>query len=336
VVLSRVVPAPVRRRLRSLQARAQRPGLVLGDWRRYRQAAAAEMVPRNPGNARALMAFFSHSLQKGLSRQGDEFRPGFGVAALTALSSAMQAWLRLGGGQDDTFFVEAASTVNAYLARHQALGVATGDKEGLFPPDLLATIRSIDSDLGGVKTVAAPPSSEPRDFAQLAAGRVSIRHFGPGQVDRDRLTQAVDIARHTPSVCNRQPVRVHAYQDAALIETALRLQGGLTGFASPPTLLAVTADLTAFVAATERNEPYVDGGLFAMSLLYALEHLGLAACPLNAMFNHHQDKALRQLLDIPKTECFVMFIAVGPRPDPVVVPKSARQPVDGVLRIHGA
>ena len=61
----------------------------------------------------------------------------------------------------------------------------------------------------------------------------------------------------------------------------------------------------------ERNEGYVDGGLFSMSLLYALEARGLAACPLNTMFSEQVDRKTRDLLDIPDNEVFVMYIAVG-------------------------
>lgn len=79
----------------------------------------------------------------------------------------------------------------------------------------------------------------------------------------------------------------------------------------PPVLLLVTSDIRAFMNNGERNEPFVDGGLFSMSLLYALEAYGLAACPLNAMFNLSQDRQTRELLDIPDYEFPVMYIAVG-------------------------
>ena len=65
-----------------------------------------------------------------------------------------------------------------------------------------------------------------------------------------------------------------------LFMKALKIQGGFLGYAMPPVLLLVTSDIRAFMNNGERNEPFVDGGLFSMSLLYALEAYGLAACPL--------------------------------------------------------
>lgn len=92
----------------------------------------------------------------------------------------------------------------------------------------------------------------------------------------------------------------------------------------PPVLLLVTSDIRAFMNNGERNEPFVDGGLFSMSLLYALEAYGLAACPLNAMFNLSQDRQTRELLDIPDYEFPVMYIAVGNFPESVPVCYSTR------------
>lgn len=104
--------------------------------------------------------------------------------------------------------------------------------------------------------------------------------------------------------------------DPEKIATALKIQGGFNGYGMPPVLLLITSDIRAFMNNGERNEPFVDGGLFSMSLLYALEAYGLAACPLNAMFSLSQDRKTRALLHIPNYELPVMYIAVGNFPDP--------------------
>lgn len=55
----------------------------------------------------------------------------------------------------------------------------------------------------------------------------------------------------------------------------------------------------------EHNEGFVDGGLFGMSLLLALEKQVLAACPLNTMFRLKAEKVTRRLLGIPEYESFL-------------------------------
>lgn len=101
----------------------------------------------------------------------------------------------------------------------------------------------------------------------------------------------------------------------------------------PPVLLLVTSDIRAFMNYGERNEPFVDGGLFSMSLLYALEAYGLAACPLNAMFNLAQDRQTRELLNMPDYEFPVMYIAVGNFPESVPVCRFRRTPESIVTRV---
>jgi nitroreductase len=74
-------------------------------------------------------------------------------------------------------------------------------------------------------------------------------------------------------------------------------------------------------------------GLFSMSLLYALEAYGLAACPLNAMFNLAQDRQTRELLNMPDYEFPVMYIAVGNFPESVPVCRFRRTPESIVTRV---
>lgn len=153
-------------------------------------------------------------------------------------------------------------------------------------------------------------------FVQLAQNRYSVREYSSEPVSQELLDKAYEVSMKTPSVCNRQATRVYQITDSEKIKAALSIQGGFHGYAMPPVLLLVTSDIRAFMNNGERNEPFVDGGLFSMSLLYALEAYGLAACPLNAMFSLSQDRQTRALLNMPDYELPVMYIAVGNFPNP--------------------
>lgn len=170
-----------------------------------------------------------------------------------------------------------------------------------------------------------------RGFVELAEGRHSVREYASTPVEHDLLDKVYQVAMKTPSVCNRQASRIYQITDPTVIETALGIQGGFRGYAVPPVLLLITSDIRAFMNENERNEPFVDGGLFAMSLLYALEAYGLAACPLNAMFSHTQDIRTRKLLGVPDCEFPVMYIAVGNFPESVPVCRSTRRTAESVI-----
>lgn len=163
------------------------------------------------------------------------------------------------------------------------------------------------------------------DFIQRAQNRYSVREYASKPVSQDLLDKVYEVSMKTPSVCNRQATRVYQITDPEKIATALKIQGGFNGYGMPPVLLLITSDIRAFMNNNERNEPFVDGGLFSMSLLYALEAYGLAACPLNAMFSLSQDRRTRALLNIPDYELPVMYIAVGNFPESVPVCRSTRR-----------
>lgn len=148
-------------------------------------------------------------------------------------------------------------------------------------------------------------------YAQLNEHRHSVREFSDEPVDVNLIEQATDMAMRTPSVCNRQPTRVHLILNPEIITKALAIQGGVGGYAAPPALILITSDLRSFITSYERNEGFTDGGLFGMSLLLSLESLGLASCPLNTMFTAKADKDTRKLLNLPDNEVPVMYIEVG-------------------------
>lgn len=165
-------------------------------------------------------------------------------------------------------------------------------------------------------------------------GRRSVREFVNTPVQDDDIARAVLIAMQAPSVCNRQGPRVHQFDDPRVIKSVLAIQGGFSGYRMPPRLLLVTADLDAFLFAAERNQPFIDGGLFMMSLLLGLTHVGLGSCSLNTAMGTEKEQAIRKLIDIPEHEVFISFIAVGHYDSEVLVPRSKRTELSQVLTRH--
>lgn len=106
---------------------------------------------------------------------------------------------------------------------------------------------------------------------------------------------------------------------------ALRWQPGNRGFGHLASrALVVTVDLQAFSGPGERNQAWVDGGMFAMSLLYALHSLGYGACPLAWSQRSSFDRQARAALGIPPNEVIIMMIAVGTLPERFRVAVSQR------------
>jgi len=276
--------------------------------------------------------YYTHSIEKGLTRE--DFQPSlsFGNRPLTALAQLLNRWIDDGRDPRDTFFDAACATLRTYFSRHDDLGVNVGDKLALFAPEVQKLILG-SSTAGGFRTVRFDRQRH-RSFGELTADRVSLREFEPGPVDLGLISDAASIASRSPSACNRQSSRLHVVTDPGLIDKILRIQAGLGGYDRPPVLLLVTSDTSYYVEATERNQPFVDGALFAMTLMYALEYAGVGTCPLTAMLWPRSEKKVRALLDLPKSEALVTFVAVGRQPALTRVPYSRRESVESIMTLH--
>lgn len=188
----------------------------------------------------------------------------------------------------------------------------------------------IDADVAPTATTDDRGISDPRAFF---ASRHSVRNYSTKEVPQETLEEAVELAINTPSVCNRQPWHVRFYRERDEIETALSFQNGNAGFRHTiPVVALVTVDRAMFAGANERNQVFIDGGLFSMSLVWALHSLGLDSCMLNMSQPHSRMRALRAKLSIPESEAVVMFISIGYPAEGYRVARSPRRAVSEVVR----
>ena len=169
----------------------------------------------------------------------------------------------------------------------------------------------------------------------MALSRYSVRDFSEEPVAPKIIDQAVVWAQKSPSVCNRQGTRVHAVKRRELICEIMELHGGTRGFTEQiDTLLVVTGDLEIFFGVGERNQAYVDAGIFSMSLLYGLHYQGVGSCSLHWCVTPSKDRELRQMVGVPDEEVIVMLIAVGSLPEKFKVAHSQRRPSVDILTWH--
>jgi hypothetical protein len=165
-------------------------------------------------------------------------------------------------------------------------------------------------------------------FDVFSKSRRSVRNYSSKDIPRENILSAVEIAIAAPSSCNRQASRVHVYEDKDIIKKILEIQGGNRGFGHLSNkLIIVTAELGSSHGVYERNMAYVDGGIFAMTLLNGLHFNKIAACPLNCYFSSGKDSQLRKICGIKRSEIFVVMISCGDVPDQFDIAKSYRYPV---------
>lgn len=299
--------------------------------RQYKAVATYFAIPGNDGERQleTQLLFYSHQIEKGLNHSN--FRPGFGKRPLGMLSSILQLYSKKGYNPNSFEIKVTYSVLLAYKNKHSDNGLELPAYYSSIYKKYQHEIDRADPLFGGIET-ANNDSDYTKSYRNVLEHRTSIREFKDEPVDIAKVNEALSIAMSAPSVCNRQSQQVRVITNAALIHKALRIQGGWNGYKEPPALILITSHLSSFINTVERNEPYVDGGIFSMALLGALEEENLAACPLNAMFSDEQERGMRKVLSVPDEEVMVMFIALGNKPESILHPLSKRRDFSSVTK----
>ena len=274
-----------------------------------------------------------HVVEKGLTMPAP--RLGFGRDNLAALIARIKEYVER-YGLDHPQVRNGAEIVNEYALFHRERGYE-------LDTELQQMIVSMNRLIPDIGHTDQPHISRMQYFRNLesafplfAASRHSVRNFTAEPVDTKALAEALDMARTAPSACNRQMVKVHVYSDKESIARILSLQGGNRGFGHlTDKLLIVTSNLEFFFTTGERNESYVDGGIYVMNLLYSLHYKRIGACTLNCCFTPSVQKKLHETAGIPPRESFVAMIACGVVPEEARLAGSFRTPYPANAQWHG-
>jgi nitroreductase len=297
------------------------------DFFRYQKYSLATSSPTSLEHFEAKIAVRYHNIEKGLTLK--HVRLGFGRVKIEQLFQLLDLYLQVGYDVERPVFQNALSVLDEYITLHkqQQIDVAWIEEN-------IQRYKNSHTKSGGTVLLRKKDVIEEtkKTFQELVESRHSIRNFSSEKVDRKLILDAVKMAQHAPSVCNRQSSRVYIIEDEKLKNKALTIHKGNSGFGDQiQALLIVTSELESFTTIGERNQPFIDGGLFGMTLVYALQSLGLATCMLNWSAPKERDLALRNTVKIKKSENIIFLIAVGHYPEEFKAAKSLRKPVEEII-----
>ena len=253
-----------------------------------------------------------HSLEKGLALKNT--RLGFGLKHINLLESLLLEYIRRGKPQDSDVVKISIDTIKQYLDFHK--------KEGQ-EPEISSTFFELQSAIelnekhGGYQVISKDEvlSLKSEKFDLFVKSRHSIRDFDDTEVNLKYINEAIDIALNTPSVCNRQSWNVRVVS-GSYIDYINANQNGNRGFGDKINkYVIVTSDIKSFSKPRERNQAFIDGGLFAMNLLLSLHHKGLATVPMSASLSIQQERNIRRKFELSDSEVLIMFIALGNYPN---------------------
>lgn len=321
----RAMPKPLKGAYRAVSALQSSIGAWLYDARRFSRHSGTF---NRDGDAHKIAAITKsyHMIEKGLALPRP--RPGFGRIVNQDLCAKIQSAIE--SGIRDPEIQHAVDALAGYRDFNREHGIQNG-------PWIEATIAlAIEHGIEphGHPIKAPLERAQGMDNLDFVWSRHSVRHFSADDVPEDVLRNATRAAQSAPCVCNRQSGNVYFVKDAELRKKMLAQQNGNRGFGdTAPVVALVTVDLRNFLDASERYQAWIDGGLFAMNLLLGIHAQGYGACCLNWSALPRQDRAVRKLGIIAEHETVIMMVAIGAPKEGLVVARSARRPVERVMRI---
>lgn len=292
--------------------------LYLSDMQTYSETSFSEK--NETKDDATLIRLLSHAIEKGMSLPN--CRVGFGKDKVNELIGLCEHYR----GKDNQAVDVAYGVLNAYIKWQDSNG---GDTS--FIPINVKEKVCNNSLEGGTRTLS---KSKIAGFDEIAAHRHSLRNFSKTPVSEEDIIGAVKLAQTAPSACNRQPIRVYAVTDADKISKIMALHGGIRTMSNPTVIFVIVGDRILYKGEYERNTVYVDGGIFTMNMLYALDHFGIASCP--AIWGNipSDDDNLSKIVGIPKSQIIVNLIVAGYYPkEEYKVAISAKRGVGSILKI---
>ncbi|WP_347862246.1 nitroreductase family protein [Salimicrobium sp. PL1-032A] len=301
----------------------------LQDIRKYKKFSKNNQF-RNQSMAEAELIFYYHKIEKGLSLSKP--KKSFGYETVLKLIKLLKEYIS-NYGWDNTALVTLKNLKQYIEFNEEHGGDVSTIKNAVSVLERQLGERPCDQ--GGTKFIKKQSDITPYlvDFEGLAYSRHSIRNFTGGKVEDDVIYRAINIAQKTPSVCNRQSSRVYVYNDGFYKRKVLSFQNGNKGFGdSADKVLLITTKIDHFVGVNERNQNFIDGGMYAMSLIYSLHSLGVGTCALNLALPNKKEETLKRAGDVPEDERVIMMIAVGQIPEQLKVAASPRREVGRVTK----
>lgn len=150
-----------------------------------------------------------HIVEKGLALP--EPRLGFGQPKIIDIIEKAKRYESLFGSDELTASIR--KTLNDYIAFNFDQNFELPSQ---FESQLKGFINQGDiGSSGGLKDKARSTTSTLTldEYKNFAIGRTSVRDFSDEPVSIDLLYKAADIAKSSPSVCNRQGWKVHCYNE---------------------------------------------------------------------------------------------------------------------------
>lgn len=261
-----------------------------------------------------------HQLEKGMSFT--ESKRNFGGDKAEMLVGMIRKYIYQ-YGQDEVCNV-AINVLYEYIQRNNSSKQKSVRKAIIELCDEYKNV--ISKGYAGVKNVSEPPAFDINTIEKFFATRSSVRDYSATPITDDEISSALKIASNTPSACNRQTTRVYHINDKTQMNDLINNQLGNQGWCNNATsCFIVTVNECYFGGGYERYQGLIDGGLYAMNLVWGLHLNHIATCFKMFVREPKREKTFKRIAKIPENEIPIVLVLAGHyKSSPVVSPKSVR------------
>ncbi|MGC0274927.1 nitroreductase family protein [Pseudactinotalea sp. Z1739] len=221
--------------------------------------------------------------------------------------------------------------------------IAPGDPVVDRARDRFAAVPKPEGETNGIPMRPYPQRDiKPSDitFEQLLAlakQRRSVRWFEHRPVPRELLDQALQVARESPTACNRLPYEFLIFDDPELVKKVASIPFGTAGYSHQiPAIVVVKGNLDSYFSPRDRHAIYIDSSLATMGFLYALETLGLSSSVINWPDFEPLEMKMARALGLQPHERVICLIAVGYADRDALVASSPKKSLDVLRRFNVA
>lgn len=172
------------------------------------------------------------------------------------------------------------------------------------------------------------------DYLKFIKSRHSTRNYKNEVIKLDDVKKAVEMAKYSASVSNRQFIKLHFYPSGKMRENAIHYarKGGLYLEGVNPFI--ITFDANGLLGSGERNQGYFNAGIFSTNLVNAFHSLGIGTCFIQFSNSIKEEEELKKINEIPENERIAVILFAGYYDEKSIFAVSSRKNIFELLFEH--
>lgn len=258
------------------------------------------------------LMLLGHSLEKGMSIKNP--RVGFGNEKAIQLVREAKNYIQLGGTTEDDFFYINYLILSKWFDYYQLNEWKMKFQDEI--EDFISEYKNVKNMglVAGsmVKTREELVLKDSFNYLEFLKGRHTVRDYSEEIISDKDFEYCLQCAMLTPSACNRQMVSVtfvRSHDKRAYITKQLQGTTGLNIQNAQYFVIAYSTSSLSFYG--ERNQGFLNAGLFAMNFINALHSRGIGTCPLQYNPPISEEIKLKKACGLSEDKRIALVIAAG-------------------------